>query len=977
MGSVRSSDRAVAAGGPAHRRLLVSAVALVLVAAMAEAPAAATPPATGGSAVPAPGYGYVPDQLAVTLAPGGAPTAVTAALRTRVDVRARQPVGDRHWGVRVDPGQLDEAMALLSAHPAVAAVDRVPRVRTQALPVVPNDPLWGEQWGSRQIFLDQAWTTTTGSSDTVVAVLDTGVDEVADLAGRVLPGRSIVDGDDDPYDAFGHGTMVATVLAGAHDNGVAGAGACRQCAILPVKVLDDQGFGSILDVAAGIDWAVANGADVINLSLGGTETVPALEAAVAAAEDAGVLVVAAAGNVGTPFDEQPPVPIYPAALPTVVSVGASGRDGRRMYWSNHGPHVDVSAPGCDYGQNRHRTGRFCGTSNASPMAAGVVALAMSQAPGLDPEAWRELLADTSVAVGDWLVAGRVDALALLAREDTVPPTAEISAPADGTTVTGQFTVTAAADDDFGVRWVELLADGEVIGGRLPHRPYEWTLWAGALPAGESNLTVRAGDGSGQTVSAAVPVHVGADEPPPPPLPEPPPGYTYTDLGVLDPPGFGRNTVRGMSNAGHVVGSATRSATSQHGYLWHDGGMTDLGKLGGGRFADSHATGVNDHGTVVGSSSTADPTALGHAFRYQDGEMVDLGTGYGPGSGSSAVDINNDGLIVGNRIETQESPREAVIWQDGEIRYLGTLGGDTDRRFSTRSEAFAVNNHGQVVGRALPAGGTPLHGFLWEDDEDGGSMTDLGTLGGNHEATTARDINDHGQVTGDSSTADGRLHAFRWDDGEMTDLGALGDPDQVGVPIGAPQSSSFAQGINNAGQVVGTAAALELGLTVYRAFLWDGGNLHDLHGLVTDLPAGVGLRGGQAIDDAGNIIVRVCPDLCATPGSWHRSYLLVPHGGPAPLRTTLLSGPGGEVTSSAATVEFTANDPAATFECALDGAPFAPCASPHPLTSLAPGEHTLQVRAINATGPDPTPATRTWTVTDPGGELGPPRWGTNP
>lgn len=655
-------------------------------------------------------------------------------------MRDDRRISSRHRGVTVAPAEIDEAMAELADHPAVAEVERVPVMRTAALPVVPDDPLWDRQWGSRQVFADQAWTTTTGRSDVTVAVLDTGVDEMPDLVGRLLPGRNIVDGTDEPYDSQGHGTMVATVLAGS---------------------------GSSLDVAAGIHWAVQNGADIINLSLGATSTIDAVDNAIAAAEAAGVLVVAAAGNSGGIQDEPTPAPIYPTALPTVLSVGGNGPDGRRYYWSNHGPQVDVAAPGCGYGQNRHREGEFCGTSHASPMVAGIAALGMSQTPGLSPRQWRDLLMDTSVPTGDWLVAGRVDALRLIARNDSESPSAHITSPRSGSTVTGQFSVTAEADDDHGVAWVELLAGDEVIGERLVRRPYTWTLWAGALPIGWSDLTVRVGDGNDRfATSVAVQVNVGEDEPPPPPPPPPPTTYSYAEVPGIVP--NGPSFAKDISETGAVVGWSRDNITYRsRAFQWKDGAMTDLGAI----YEDgsSYATGINNQGDVVGYT---------HVNRYE-----------------------------------------------------------------------------------------PPHAFLYRD----GDMTDLGTLGGTRTATSALDINDHGQVVGNSPTTGGDVHAFLWDDGDMTDLGVLGEPG----------SSSFAYGVNNSSQVVGTLAVDDLGATFYRAFLWDNGTLHDLNDLVPDLPEGVTLGRAFGINDDGEIIVTTCRTPCALPGYQEGTYVLTPQQDPAP------------------------------------------------------------------------------------------------
>lgn len=101
----------------------------------------------------------------------------------------------------------------------------------------------------------------------------------------------------------------------------------------------------------------------------------------------------------------------------------------------------------------------------------------------------------------------------------------------------------------------------------------------------------------------------------------------------------------------------------------------------------------------------------------------------------------------------------------------------------------MNSLGKVVGQALPAGGRPTRGFLWEDDANGGSVIDLGGLGGESALSSAEDINDQGQVVGGSRTSEGNSHAFLWQDGAMTDLGVLGEPDDR---FGSPQTWAWYQ-----------------------------------------------------------------------------------------------------------------------------------------------------------------------------------------
>ncbi len=234
---------------------------------------------------------------------------------------------------------------------------------------------------------------------------------------------------------------------------------------------------------------------------------------------------------------------------------------------------------------------------------------------------------------------------------------------------------------------------------------------------------------------------------------------------------------------------------------------------------SIATGINDLGQIVGGARTAGGEA--HAFVYEDGEMLRIGV---PGPLSAAQDINNSGQVVG--FSGPATDPRAFVWEGGSIIDLGTLGG-------SQSLAFRINDSGQIVGFATTAGGE-RHAVLWEDDV----ITDLGTLGG--PASRARGINDRGQVVGASETAAGALHAFLWENSVMTDLA-------IGV-------NSEAIAINDGGQVVGWYESAGGGT---RGFLWAAGAMTDLGALdggsaaargINDVSHIVGVAHGATGDD---------------------------------------------------------------------------------------------------------------------------------
>ncbi len=238
----------------------------------------------------------------------------------------------------------------------------------------PNDPNWPAQNGFGPAGITGAWDVTTGA-DTIIAIVDTGVTPVSELAGRVLPGYDFVDSDNNAADENAHGTQAATVAAGAGGNGIAAAGVCWSCRILPVRVLDASGSGSATAVASGINYARTHGARVISLSLGTPTRSPIMDAAVASARAAGIVVVGAAGNSSTTVES------YPGAHPDAIGVAAVTAAGQLFDYSNRGAWVDVAAPGLNVAQKPNGTvSMFNGTSSATPVVAGIAALALAADP---------------------------------------------------------------------------------------------------------------------------------------------------------------------------------------------------------------------------------------------------------------------------------------------------------------------------------------------------------------------------------------------------------------------------------------------------------------------------------------------------------------------------------------------------------------------------------------------------------------------
>ncbi len=293
-------------------------------------------------------------------------------------------------------------------------------------PLPLNDPDFNDPqlvYAPQLLQLPTAWNYTMGDPDVVVAVVDSGINPAhPEFQDRVIPGYDFVNNDDDPADDHGHGTHVAGIIAAAANNGTGMVGVCPQCRLLPVKVLNEDNVGTWAGVAAGVIYAVDNGADIINLSLGGNGGANVLEQAIEYANQQGVLVVAAAGN------GRSDAPFYPAAYPGVLGVSASRNDDTRWSLSNFGDYIDLAAPGyaiySTYSDLANYYGGYTfmsGTSMASPHVAGVAALLLSQDPERSAADVERLLLETAKDLGDpgkdaYFGYGRVDPLAALSAE---------------------------------------------------------------------------------------------------------------------------------------------------------------------------------------------------------------------------------------------------------------------------------------------------------------------------------------------------------------------------------------------------------------------------------------------------------------------------------------------------------------------------------------------------------------------------------
>jgi probable HAF family extracellular repeat protein len=323
----------------------------------------------------------------------------------------------------------------------------------------------------------------------------------------------------------------------------------------------------------------------------------------------------------------------------------------------------------------------------------------------------------------------------------------------------------------------------------------------------------------------------------------------SDLGTL-----AFNAIMNFSQAfwinerGLSVGISTDGGLDQFGnpifkaVLWKNGQINDLGTLGGN---SSMAQAINNRNQVVGMALNTVPDPVGiwfdfpfpfgtqqRAVLWQNGTIQDLGTLGGPDAWASG--LNDAGQVIGQSYTTDTTvspvtgarPIEVFLWKNGKMVSLGSLGG-------TMGIPNKINNQGQIVGWMNLPGDEAFHPFVWER----GTLTDLGTFGGSTGQATW--LNDRGDVVGVADFPGDVFHnAFLWRKGVMTDLGNLGQ-------------TSFAHGINSRGQIVG-ASRVSFVTGEVRAFLWEkGGPMIDLNTLVP-ADSSLHLAFAHSINERGEI-----------------------------------------------------------------------------------------------------------------------------
>ncbi|RBP02470.1 S8 family serine peptidase [Rossellomorea aquimaris] len=365
---------------------------------------------------------------------------------------------------------------------------------------VPNDPYYSLQWLHQNIESERTWDQTKGSSEVVVAVIDNGVDvDHPEFAGRIVA----------PYDTvYGtttmtkgdHGTHVAGIIGSSMDNWMGLTGVAPETNIMPIDAFFNEESAYSSDVIEGIYYAVNNGADIINMSLGNYYYSSIYNDAIQYAYDNGVVVIAAAGNDNTSDSH------YPSSYPNVISVASTTEYDTKSGFSNYGYDIDIAAPGSNilstlpYFDYQYMSG----TSMASPVVAGVAALILANEPNLTNDQVADRLYTSADDLGtsgkDYFYGhGRVNARKAVGVARYVAPP-QVSQVYDYSTyVSG----TVDTDDD---SYIEVSNGEEVIGNGYPY----WGSFNIDIPkqTAETTLWVTLTDGDATSEATTITVMDG-------------------------------------------------------------------------------------------------------------------------------------------------------------------------------------------------------------------------------------------------------------------------------------------------------------------------------------------------------------------------------------------------------------------------------------------------------------------------------------
>lgn len=411
------------------------------------------------------------------------------------------------------PEQADEAgfAHALASRPDVefAELDRI----VKPAEITPNDPWFGSwEWYLTKVGAPAAWSTTTGDSSIIIAILDTGVDGThPDLQSKMVPGWNIYNNNSDTHDVYQHGTIVAGTAAAASNNSQGVASMAWNCPIMPIRISALDGSATYSAMANGLTWAADHGARVANISYRASNSSTVASAA-SYFQSKGGVVVAAAGNEA--FFEPS------GDNPNILTIAATDGNDQITLWTNTGNNVDLTAPGTVF--STFPGGSYnsaSGTSVSSPIVAGAAALVLSVKPSLTGSEVQNILKESADDLGSvgWDASygwGRVNvgrAVSLASGSsssapDVTPPVIGFVSPATGASVTGNVGISLSATDNTAVSSVTLSIDGATVATDTSS-PYTFAWNTNAVPNGSHTLAATAVDAAGNSNSVSISVVV--------------------------------------------------------------------------------------------------------------------------------------------------------------------------------------------------------------------------------------------------------------------------------------------------------------------------------------------------------------------------------------------------------------------------------------------------------------------------------------
>jgi len=555
----------------------------------------------------------------------------------------------------------DAAIAGLSNNPNISYIE--PDSQAFALGEYENS------WGVDHIEADLVHPTYTGDG-IKVAIIDTGINyNHPDLAANYAGGYDFVNNDSDPLDDNGHGTHVSgTVAAVADGNGVIGTS--PTAGLYGLKVLDSAGSGYYSDIAAAIQWATNNEdpIHIASLSLGGSTDSQTLHDAIIAADNAGLLIIAAAGNDGNPPGKGDNMS-YPAKYNEVLSVGATDENDNRASFSSTGSELDIMAPGVSILSTYQDGYAYAsGTSMATPHVSGVAALIYASDGALSNSDVKQILINTADDLGPsgWdskYGYGLVDADGAVAAEPEPTnelPSVTITSPSDGDAVSGTVTVSAdASDSDGTVTQVEFFVNDASIGVDSDGSDGWSTSWdTTTYSDGNHSVTATATDDKTNTGSDSISVTVD---------------------NIDDAPTI---TITNPSEGETVSGTVTITVDATD-----DDGVTQVEF-----FVNDASIGVDSDGSN-GWSVSWDTTAYSDNTSYT---LTATATDTAGQNSSSSISVSVDNTVSSVSVESITYTTEGGRYDDKHLNDHVELVDDTGSPVSGASVSIELSRDGSVI-----------------------------------------------------------------------------------------------------------------------------------------------------------------------------------------------------------------------------------------------------------------------------------------